>query len=472
MRTTAIAAFAGCAMTAQIGVADPCEPVRIAPPSVVPPTDFGGRVAVDGDFWFISDANARVLCPGDPFSCSAGAVHVYEMVDGVLEHRQMLTAPMPRLGDFYGRTIAASQGRLAVGSINTHWPSVEAKGGAFIYEYDGERWVEDGSLSPPEGIDRFYTDQLGGFVAFEGDAAYLRPVNREFVFSYFQRDGVWTFHEMIENVDGLPREAGFGAPIITHESWVFISASRDSSLVRSGGSVYVYHREATGSLTLVQKIVPTDAPGGVENTQGFGKAVSFDGQTLAIGAVSARRSGVLSGAVLLYELVDGVWTFQQELVHPSAESGDALGCPVSIHGDVLIATAGDQVTAVVPAALHLFRRGIDGQWRYVQQLVPNPPIYASNYASSIVTDGRWALAGALDDSDGTSLRPGAAYQFDLACTGCRTDLDGDGTLTIFDFLTFLNLFQDGDPIADFDGDGELTIFDFLAFQTAFDAGCE
>jgi len=55
---------------------------------------------------------------------------------------------------------------------------------------------------------------------------------------------------------------------------------------------------------------------------------------------------------------------------------------------------------------------------------------------------------------------------------CPADLDGDGELTIFDFLQFQNLFDAGDPQADFDGDGELTIFDFLAFQNAFDAGCE
>ncbi|MFI4916822.1 MAG: GC-type dockerin domain-anchored protein [Phycisphaerales bacterium JB060] len=55
---------------------------------------------------------------------------------------------------------------------------------------------------------------------------------------------------------------------------------------------------------------------------------------------------------------------------------------------------------------------------------------------------------------------------------CRADLDGDGQLTIFDFLEFQNLFDAGDPAADFDGDGDLTIFDFLAFQNEFDAGCE
>ena len=54
---------------------------------------------------------------------------------------------------------------------------------------------------------------------------------------------------------------------------------------------------------------------------------------------------------------------------------------------------------------------------------------------------------------------------------CRPDLDGDGALTIFDFLTFGNLFDLTDPRADFDGDGDFTIFDFLAFQNAFDAGC-
>lgn len=57
-------------------------------------------------------------------------------------------------------------------------------------------------------------------------------------------------------------------------------------------------------------------------------------------------------------------------------------------------------------------------------------------------------------------------------TGCRADLDGDGVLTLFDFLAFQNLFDSGDPLADFDGDGVLTLFDFLAFQNEFDAGCE
>ncbi len=54
---------------------------------------------------------------------------------------------------------------------------------------------------------------------------------------------------------------------------------------------------------------------------------------------------------------------------------------------------------------------------------------------------------------------------------CYADFDGDGELTIFDFLGFQNAFDAGDLAADCDEDGSLTLFDFLCFQNAFDAGC-
>ncbi|MEQ8317635.1 MAG: GC-type dockerin domain-anchored protein [Phycisphaerales bacterium] len=55
---------------------------------------------------------------------------------------------------------------------------------------------------------------------------------------------------------------------------------------------------------------------------------------------------------------------------------------------------------------------------------------------------------------------------------CPVDVDGDGTLDLFDFLEFQSLFMAGDPAADwFDYDGRLTIFDFLAFFDAFEVGC-
>ena len=89
----------------------------------------------------------------------------------------------------------------------------------------------------------------------------------------------------------------------------------------------------------------------------------------------------------------------------------------------------------------------------------------------------------VDGSDVTAVTLSQGDPFDFAQAfalagdgepcggGCRADIDGDGVLTIFDFLGFQNLFDAGDLAADFDGDGVLTLFDFLAFQNEFDAGC-
>jgi hypothetical protein len=55
--------------------------------------------------------------------------------------------------------------------------------------------------------------------------------------------------------------------------------------------------------------------------------------------------------------------------------------------------------------------------------------------------------------------------------GCFADCDGDGELTILDFVCYQGLFQSGDPGADCDGNGELNILDFVCFQNEFQQGC-
>ncbi len=91
-------------------------------------------------------------------------------------------------------------------------------------------------------------------------------------------------------------------------------------------------------------------------------------------------------------------------------------------------------------------------------------------AGDLNGDGRADLAIGSQLVDGS--RPGAFVVYGRDVVECAADLDGDGELTVFDFLEFQNLFDAGDPRADFDGDGALTLFDFLEFQNAFDAGCE
>ncbi|MEO1009545.1 MAG: GC-type dockerin domain-anchored protein [Planctomycetota bacterium] len=91
----------------------------------------------------------------------------------------------------------------------------------------------------------------------------------------------------------------------------------------------------------------------------------------------------------------------------------------------------------------------------------------------VISDGTTVTAIFMNQADPNDFVQAFAIEGDgVPCDAdCRADIDGDGSLTIFDFLGFQNLFDAGDLGADFDGDGVLTIFDFLEFQNEFDAGC-
>ena len=93
-------------------------------------------------------------------------------------------------------------------------------------------------------------------------------------------------------------------------------------------------------------------------------------------------------------------------------------------------------------------------------------------AGDINDDGRDDLIGGGPDIQQFGRPSGQAYVlYGRDLFRCAADLDGDGDLTLFDFLEFQSLFDAGDVRADFDGDGDLTLFDFLAYQNAFAAGC-
>ena len=138
------------------------------------------------------------------------------------------------------------------------------------------------------------------------------------------------------------------------------------------------------------------------------------------------------------------------------------GARVGKAGPVLVAAGNRGGSSADPQGLAVW----DGQ-RWDESLGGVSGDRAAIDAVAAVPGGSLFVAGEFSHAGGVVSSGIAEWR-----TPCRADIDGDGELTIFDFLAFQNAFDAGDPLADFDGDGELTIFDFLAFQNAFDVGCE
>ena len=125
------------------------------------------------------------------------------------------------------------------------------------------------------------------------------------------------------------------------------------------------------------------------------------------------------------------------------------------------------VTSRVGVDIHVMRGRGDGTFQTSEPYGSlGSDVSYSLVFSDFDNDGDQDIALARQSRNDISVLPNRCGTFD-----CLVDMDGDGELTISDFLIFLNYHNLGDLRADFDGDREITIFDFLAFLDAFEAGC-
>ena len=333
-------------------------------------------------------------------------------------------------------------------------------GGAYVYDFDGEQWVETARIPSPWPV---VFAGFGRQVLIDGDVALVNMPPLLYVFQEVAQ-GDWVQVDRLEAPDAPVGGRSFGgnANALT-DDWLFVGTPSDDSIAANVGSVYVFRREGPTEFTFHQKI---DAPD-PEQAPRFGYSVATNGQDLFVGGPIADRAFLAQGAVYRFEYENDRWTLRQEIEHGDPGE-DYFGSAMALHGDTLVVAAELKRTPTTFGAAYLFGRDGDGDWSQRARLLPET--LSSPFGRSVAIDGQRVVVGSPSEGvDGSPL--GAAHVFDLSCTICKPDLDHDGTLTIFDFLTFLNAFAAGDPLADFDGDGDLTLFDFLAFQNAFAAGC-
>ncbi|MEQ9096752.1 MAG: GC-type dockerin domain-anchored protein [Phycisphaerales bacterium] len=451
--------------TATLGLASTvlaqCEPQTLEPLGMPEGGNFG-RVSMDDQFLFVGNPGEPTLCP-DPFDCATGALHVFQLdADGLWQRTQHIVPPDITLASGFGGSFSRDGDRLLVGAGGAMVDG-EKSGKAYLYEYDGQQWNEVYQFVPREP--RFLLG-FGGSATLRDDAAlFYQAESPGSVLLYEESSEGWVFVD--EVVSPLPASAGFGGSIAMHQQWVFIGASVDDTEVDLGGSVFVYRRVPGEGLEFVQRIIPPDIASMPRFGPAFGSTIHLDGGTLAIAGRGADRTYENQGVIYLYELRDDRWQLTQELTHEPAGENHTLGIRMDLDGDTLIAGTEEDVWLQTGAA-YVFRRGPDGVWSQAARIDPDGRL--GRFGLGVATNGNRAAVSAPDAFFG-GFSVGLVHAYDLACFDCAPDLDLDGALTIYDFLSFLNLFEDGEAAADFDGDGELTVFDFLAFQDAFQAGC-
>jgi hypothetical protein len=436
---------------------------------------FGNDVAVSGRFAFVSavseDGSGTGVNPiADELATNAGAVYVYERVDGVWTFHSYLKASNTDADDAFGAEVVFDGDLLAISAtgesssatgINGDESNNDAmnSGAVYVFRLDGNTWVQEAYLkaSNADGNDRF-----GSALALDGDTLVVGAVDDEganaetgSAYVFVRSAGGWT-EEARLNATAYGNRDDFGAAVAIDGDTIVVGApSEDGSATgvngtvdndgNNAGAAYVFTRRGgTWSEIAYLKASNTDPE------DRFGSTVTISGNTIAAGSVHERGSfgGInpvsnndilRTGAVYVFVDNGTGWEPQATIKAAFPTRDDEFGNQVVLSGDLLVVASleesgassgldGDETTdgAASSGAVYLFTRE-GSTWKQDRYLKASNAGSGDNFGGAIALHredaGDLLLVGAGNE-DGSSPgvngpdnnswgNAGAAYAFSI-----------------------------------------------------------
>lgn len=182
------------------------------------------------------------------------------------------------------------------------------------------------------------------------------------------------------------------------------------------GRVFAF-RSVAGSWSHVQTLVAADnrATGLVGDSEFFGFALAFDGNTAVIGSHGANLGGLASqwnyGAAYIFTRggTEQPWAEIKrldEFADPTATSNSGFGYAVDISGDRIVVgvhSGGSPFGVYKPGGARVYERDANGanQWGEVKRISPADGIPSDNFATSVAISGGLVMIGSPGPSQGS-----------------------------------------------------------------------
>ena len=246
---------------------------------------------------------------------------------------------------------------------------------------------------------------------------------------------------------GDPRAAAAGD--FNHDGFTDLAITR-----RANRTVEIFTNDGAGNFTLAQSRLV----GGEVEPEGV-IAGDFDGDTDVDLAVTASVVGGVN-RVVVFPNNGGV--FGPGKLYPSGGIDPGALVASDLDGDGIL----DLIAVNRGSAEIGVLRGIgDGTFSATQSIhVGDNPRRVRT--ADLDGDKRLDIVTSNRDSNNITVLINGGFE-----SACPADLDQNGVLDLFDFLTFQNKFNAQDPSADCDINGAFDLFDFLCFVNLFNQGC-
>lgn len=313
---------------------------------------FGSSVSISGDLAAIGSPRSSFDANGLNEISSAGAVYIFERnTNGSWIQVAKITAPVRRVGNFFGQDVDLFGQTLIIGSPDDDYDSNEANfisdaGSAFIFEKNVSGvWTFVQKLTPSV---RTMNDHFGNKVSVSNnralvnspyngtDASNANPMSATGAVFAFEKNvsGIW--NQVLKIVEPIRYDNNmFGSDIDISNSFFVIGSPHNTydaanlNYFSDAGAAYAYQWGPSG-ISFFQKIVAND-----RKVFGlFGTSVAIDNGYIAIGArgESTDENNLnpinFAGAVYAFNL--GVtpfvaFHFFDKMVAPDRSSDTQLG---------------------------------------------------------------------------------------------------------------------------------------------------
>ena len=301
---------------------------------------FGSNVAIDTD--------GNTVIAGAPFhnhdghSGNAGAVYVFQRVNGVWSQQAELLPPLPHPGANFG-------GAPDAGGIGI-------SGSTIVLTDQG-----NAIGTVPSSVDVFTRNN--------GTWALTTQLFVPDDFSFFPSSLAFNGSTLAVGSDGSDAPSAFFA-----------------------GVVYVF-RFSQGQWSAPVTLSAADATSGAL----FGFNLSLSGNLIAVGASAGPGATAQSGAAYVFASEEGVWSQKAKLIAGDGLDQDSFGVSISVNGQTVLVGA----TGQTPPATGVFAAGSayvfqpnDGKWQQIDELTASDGISGGSFGASVAVLHNTLLVGA------------------------------------------------------------------------------
>jgi alpha-tubulin suppressor-like RCC1 family protein len=366
-------------------------------------SDYMEAVAISGDYVM---AGVRY---GDNAGSNAGEVLVYKRSGTTWTNTQTLTASDATAGDHFGFSVT-SKGNYAV--VGTGQVS-----GAYVFTLSNGTWSETQLLTT--GTD---SDLFGCFVNLSDTDLLIgaRGVNslKGTAYIYTNNGGTFTQQAQItpddlvgtdwfgQNGDIFGDYACVGAPYQNNLYYITQPGTYRADLQICGIDYKTNEVEVTGSVTPVksfpttaQKLYPSDG-GTVSDSDSYGYVgLSGNGLVMVVVGKGDDDTTADSGGFIVYEKINGVWTFTQQITNVGSgsdtfglsEEGKAVQLDYTGTRVFIGAHADDHITTNT-GSVYIYKRVAQGNWTLEQRIDGGAASYRYGY-NDVNNDGDKLMIG-------------------------------------------------------------------------------